>query len=780
MKTRVLLNILIAVVLIIVTAEYSGERLGIVETLEKQSYDWRLRRGINTGNKVKDIVIADIDQDSFRELGDWPWSRDIYAKLVHNLFDDYGARLVVFTLPHPDPDDGEIRVLEKIKNNIESENFDGKDKFSFGGGDWGKSNSELSQSLDRLREELNYDKHFADAIRNRNVVLGYDFTVVGRALGDLPNTSRFVLGDGQEIEKVVLDSASRQWLFRRGFLGNLRQLMLATRGMAGHVTMEADTDSVIRRVPIFIKHAGGYYDSLPIAVLRKYSGYDNRMPLQADIAPVRSLLSIGHEISAVNLGQFRIPIDVGGHVYLRYLGGGGHSANFLTNKNAVFQYIPVSDIVNKRITSGQLAGKVVLVGSSAGLLRDLYPTPVNPLMPKVELMATLLNNIINGEVLYRSADAWFYEILVLAAVLAILSLVFVLFGPLPSFFILLVVIFGHVLFVLNSWDDNKVLAMTPMLLSAAGLFFFNAIAGFIFEWRSSRRLRDTFSQYVPPEFAKRMGHSGRKVNLEGELRELSVLFSDVRNFTTISEDLTPRDLTLLMNRMLTALSEAIHRHTGTVDKYIGDAVMAFWNAPLEDKEHAQNSVLAALDMQKTIVALSAEMVSEGHREMVLGVGIATGDANVGNMGSTLRMTYTAIGDTVNIASRLEGLTKFYKVPVLVSEATCNQCDKQLIFFRTVDMVRVKGREQPLRIYEPMGLAHLLDPGTIARLEKFEEMQAAYILGNFNDALDMLKEYQRELGDEEDNLAIIYEERLSELVAKPVPDSWDGVFTHSVK
>jgi adenylate cyclase len=330
---------------------------------------------------------------------------------------------------------------------------------------------------------------------------------------------------------------------------------------------------------------------------------------------------------------------------------------------------------------------------------------------------------------------------------------------------------------LDQWDSaNLIVSLVPALLAVAGLYMVNTVVGFVAEWRASNHLRNTFSQYVPPEFAKRMSESGQKVNLEGEMRELSVLFSDIRNFTGIAENLSPKELTLLMNDMLTAQSEVIHKHSGTVDKYIGDAVMAFWNAPLADSKHAVNAVLAALDMQAAIRQLSEQIQSEGRPPMRLGVGIATGETNVGNMGSKLRMTYTAIGDNVNIASRVEGLTKFYRVPVLVADGTREQCQDSDIIFRVVDMVRVKGRERPLTLYQPMGAGQTITPATQERVKACEQIWKLYLAGNFAEALNALsriKDWQK------DGLLAVYEERLQTLVKNP-PEQWDGVFTHMEK
>ena len=627
-----------------------------------------------------------------------------------------------------------------------------------------------------LRRQFSYDDQFADVIREKPVILGYFFSD-GRVQGALPKYRSFVKPDGGAQPSGILQLATRGWRFERGYTGNLRPLLLAAQEIAGHANFDLDDDGVVRSAPIFVRHAGRYYASLPLVMLSQYRYYAHDAPLPAKIDSITSLAGVRYGIHGFELGGREFLLNENGRANIRFLGEGGKSGDFRSSRKAVFPYVPMIEVVEGSADRADFDGKIVLIGSSSPQLGDIHTTPVNAAMPGAELVATMLSNLMKQNYLTRAPGAKTNELLVLAGVLAFFSILFVLVGPLWSGLAAALAAGAHFYYVLDQWDSaNLIVSLVPALLAVAGLYMVNTVVGFVAEWRASNHLRNTFSQYVPPEFAKRMSESGQKVNLEGEMRELSVLFSDIRNFTGIAENLSPKDLTLLMNEMLTAQSEVIHNHSGTVDKYIGDAVMAFWNAPLADPKHAVNAVLAALDMQAAIRQLSEQIQSEGMPPMRLGVGIATGETNVGNMGSKLRMTYTAIGDNVNIASRVEGLTKFYRVPVLVADGTREQCQNSDIIFRVVDMVRVKGRERPLTLYQPMGVGQTITPATQERVKACEQIWKLYLAGNFAEALNALtriKDWQK------DGLLAVYEERLQTLVKNP-PEQWDGVFTHMEK
>ena len=744
MKFRLILNLAVAALLVAATAEYNGRALGVVAALERDAYDFRMRRGAEVAEKQDAVVIVDIDRDSLRELGAWPWRRDRFVELSERLLGQYRVRMVAFAMPFSSPDDLALKTLE-----------DARDKLGL------RNNARLGE----IMKNADYDGRFAAAVRGKPVALGYVFDESARAEAGLPRPSQLFSVDNpaKAADSRTVKRAAREWPFRRGYSGNRPELIRGALG-AGHLTFFNDDDGLVRRAPLMVRHGGGYYESFPLLALRHYQNPEQPQAVQADPQEVGG----GWRISEFQVSRFSAPVDEESALLINYRGAGGPK-NYDEHPDAVFRYVSASEVIAGRAPVSHLEGKLAVVGSSSALLRDLHATPVNPAMPGAEVAAIQIANMLNGESLRPPPGGAFAETVGLLAAALLAAVAFVFVGPLISFVITAALCAGWVWMNLSQWEDNlTVYRFVPPLAVFAGLFVWSFIVGAIAQWRSSRRMQDTFGQYVPPELAKRMGKE--KVSMEGESRVISVLFSDVRDFTSISEQYDPKDLALLMNRMLTALTAAIHKRGGTVDKYIGDAVMAFWNAPLDDPDHARNAALASLDMQEAMRKLSTELAAEGRAPMRLGVGICAGEASVGNMGSELRMAYTAMGDTVNLASRLEGLTKQYGAAVLVSDSVREMCEGHVVF-RWIDDVRVKGREQPERIYEPLGDAALVSPEALRAAEVFHEMRRLYGEGDFAGSLRRLEKYE-ELSPG-DPVAEVYRGRLAALISSP-PAEWDGV------
>ena len=740
-----------ALLLVVLTADFGGQPLlNIVATLERQAVDWRLARGAEESRKNNDIVIVDIDRDSLKEIGGWPWPRDRMARILDQLFDKYRVRAAAFTFGFPSPDEDGLAVFEEVRDAV--------------GEDGGFA---MQSRLRELRRKFDYDAVLAESLDGRQALLGYAFDDSARVEGALPPPVEFYNESQGRISDSQIADGGEDWVFYRGYAGNLPPLLAKAAG-AGYANFPADSDGLVRRAPLLARYAKRNYESLALALIRRA---DN--PGQ-----IRQILTEdGENIELIFAGRHEMPVSRGGEMHLNFLGAGGPTADFENARDAVFRYISARDVMNGNARPNDLRDKIVLIGSSAEALRDIYSTPLNSAMPGAELLATQLANIMDGEALRRtfSSDVW--AILALTAIALLVAAVSAPLGPVFSFLLIAALCAASVYVNLSFWDDRmQIVNFISPLLVLIGLFLWNAISGFVFEWRASRNLQSTFGQYVPPELAKQMGQK-QSLSLEGESREISVLFSDVRNFTSISETFSPQDLTKLMNRMLTALSRAIHDNGGTVDKFIGDAVMAFWNAPLDDENHAAHAVQSAIAMQKAMQELSAQLEKEGHPPMRLGVGVCSGEANVGNMGSELRLAYTAMGDTVNVASRVEGLTKYYKVGILITESTYKMCEGSGIAFRIVDSVRVKGRAQALTIYEPIGDEHLLSSERRDTLTAFEKMRGEYVRGDFAAARDSLSRYRTMAP--EDGLGEVYEERISHFIQNP-PAEWDGVTNYETK
>jgi len=331
---------------------------------------------------------------------------------------------------------------------------------------------------------------------------------------------------------------------------------------------------------------------------------------------------------------------------------------------------------------------------------------------------------------------------------------------------------------LNMWMWTSLNLVVPM----ASLLGYTLIAallqinyGFFIESRNKRHLSRIFGQYIPPSLVEEMDESGEEVNLEGESRNMSVLFSDVRGFTTISERLDARELTQLMNEFLTPITRVIQNHRGTIDKYMGDAVMAFWGAPLTDEQHARHAVEAGLKMIEAVGDLRETFENKGWPPIAVGVGVASGEMNVGNMGSEFRIAYTVMGDVVNLGSRLEGLTKQYGVDMIVNDGTVALLPE--IAFRELDLVRVKGKNEPVAIFEPLGLADALAEEKTRDLTEFSNAIVAYRRKDWDTAQDLLTKLKRQ---RDELLYNVYLDRIEQFRREPPPANWDGVFEHLTK
>jgi adenylate cyclase len=329
----------------------------------------------------------------------------------------------------------------------------------------------------------------------------------------------------------------------------------------------------------------------------------------------------------------------------------------------------------------------------------------------------------------------------------------------------------------SMWEyGNIALPMAGGLMMVFALFALNMTYGYFTTERTKRKITNLFGQYVPSEVVDEMSKNPEQVSMEGESREMTILFSDVRGFTTISEGLEPKELAQLMNEFLTPLSRVVYSHRGTIDKYMGDCIMAFWGAPLPDTHHAYNAILSGLEMQRTLRELQPHFKQRGWPEIHIGVGINTGRVNVGNMGSEVRVAYTVMGDAVNLASRLEGITKEYGAQVLVGESTKAAVPE--FVYREIDLVRVKGKDRPVAIFEPLGLVGEVAQTVLDETELFRQALRLYRKQEWDQAeLQLLSLLKLAAGT---RLYEVYAERIAYYRNNPPGENWDGVFVFKTK
>lgn len=741
-KHALLIALGMAVVLLFLGDAAKFYRLGFVQYVDAKLYDYRLRLTMpKTGDDR--IVILDIDEKSLKEEGRWPWSRDKMAILMDKLFEHYGVAVVGFDVVFAEKDDSSgLKVLQELGHNQL------------------KGVAQFQSVLARIEPQLEYDRRFADKIRQRNVVLGYYFSNSERGAeksfsGMLPEPV-FTAGTfkGRPIAFTRWDS----------YGANLPELQ-SSAVSAGHFNPLIDFDGVVRRIPMIVEHNGAYYESLSLAVVRAVLGMPKLSP---GYATDKDKNYGGLEWLTLESaqGNLRIPVDAEVSSLVSFRGESG-----------TFRYISMSDALHGRAPRADLQNKIVLVGTTAPGLRDMRSTPVGEVYPGVEAHASMISGILDQDVKQNPSYVLGANVLLLlfigVALAILLSILSPVYGTLLSAGMLLleVVISGAV------WQyGNLALPLAGGLIMILALFALNMTFGYFTTERTKRQITGLFGQYVPSEVVDEMSKNPEQVSMEGESREMSILFSDVRGFTTISEGLEPRELSLLMNEFLTPLSRVIYSHRGTIDKYMGDCIMAFWGAPLPDARHAYQSVLSGLEMQRKLSALQPHFKERGWPEIHIGVGINTGRVSVGNMGSEVRVAYTVMGDAVNLASRLEGITKEYGAGVVVGESTREQAPE--FVYRELDMVRVKGKDKPVAIFEPLGLVGEAGQALLEEIKLFQQALRLYRKQDWDRAeLQLFNLLKISPGS---RLYEVYSERVVYYRNNPPGEKWDGVFVFKTK
>jgi adenylate cyclase len=694
------------------------------------------------------VVIVDIDSRSLTEIGRFPWSRNILAKLVDQLTGHYKAGAVGFDISFPEPDKSSgYEVLEQLALR-ELKDVPG-----------------LRRQLGELKPTLDYDGQFARSLAGQPVVLGYN--VADKHIkGVLPKPA-FTVEDLNGRELAAYQST--------GYEANIERLQSAARG-AGIFNVEADADGVVRSVSLLQRIGNGYYPTLSLATAATFLKARAVRPFfgeTADTLSASQLESGGVDYLSLLLpaGQRLIPVGYGMTTIVQYRGRGGPTGG-------AFRYVSAADVLAGTVPRQVLENAIVLVGTTASGLVDLRATPVNSEYPGVEVHANVIKSILDGR--FKGRPYYASAIEMLQVLVAGLVLTFGLALLAPVYEVLLAACVFAAAAGFNYYmysQQDLVLNLFTCLLLVATLFVLNLAWGYFFEFRKGRALVSRFGEYVAPELVARMAENPAAYNMDGESRELTVMFVDVRGFTTISEGLSPKELREYINLYLTAMSEDIRAsHQGTLDKYIGDAVMAFWGAPVAFADHASRAVATSLLMQRSAARLNGEFQARGWPELKIGIGLNSGLMHVGDMGSKIRRAYTVMGDAVNLGSRLEGITKVYGVGIAVGQATRFAAPE--FAYRELDLVRVKGKHEPVAIFEPVGRATEVDAGTIAEIGEWEQALALVRAQRWDEAgarIQALQEQHPKRG-----LYALYLQRIAHYRAQPPGAGWDGVTTFDTK
>jgi adenylate cyclase len=685
------------------------------------------------------IVILDIDEKSLQEIGRWPWPRDTMARLVNKLFDQYQVGIIGFDVVFAESDySSGIRALDDLAK---------KELRQVAG---------FQDLYQKMRPGLDNDGLFARAIAGKPVVLGYYLNSEkdAKRIAAIPEP---VLPKGTFAGRAV---GVTTW---EGYGGNIPEILSSARS-AGHFNPYVDDDGVIRRVPMIVQLDGAYYESLSLAMVRTLLSLQNkegRIPaIEPGFAPER-FVSRGYAgLEWIKVGPATIPVDEEVTTLVPYRGAKGS-----------FPYISLADVAFDRVAPERLRGKLAIVGTTAPGLLDLRSTPVGNVYPGVEIHANLVAGMIDNKIKQKPPYMIGAEVVLL--VIGGVALAF-LVPMLSALWATVAAVAGFALIVLINlgiWSGaGMVLPLAASVLMIGMVYTMNMAYGYFVESRSKRQFTELFGQYVPPELVDEMARDPEKYTMEPKAADLTILFSDVRGFTSISEMLSPEDLKEYINEYLTAMSGIIRHHRGTLDKYIGDAVMAFWGAPVADADHARQGVITAIEMQRECVKLREKFRARGWPEFNIGVGLNSGPVRVGDMGSKVRKAYTAMGDAVNLSSRLEGRTKFYGVGILVGEATKNLVPD--VVYRELDLIKVKGKDTAVRVFEPIGLESEVDRKTQDEIKLWHQTLRAFRQQQWDQVEVNLINLQRMNPGSE--LYKLYADDAARYRRNPPPAGWEGV------
>lgn len=692
------------------------------------------------------IVIVDIDEASLahKDLGQWPWSRNKLALLINQL-KSFRASVIVFDMVFAESDrTSPSRVLALL----------------------GKGSDDLQNIKNMLVNFPDNDQIFADAIRKAgNVVTGISFSNDDMTLKSPHKTINII---GNDVAAHITN--------RVGATANLKKISKHAAGNGGF-SVSPDVDGIIRRVPMLIAHTKHgdsiirIYPSLSLEAIR----VQHHLPAEIHV----QMLEVNSEIFGVEGVQFRkgsklIPTNDKGEFLIHFA---AHKKEW---------YISALKVFDGSVDPNKIKGKIVLIGTSAVGLRDIRSTPLAPFRPGVEVHLNIIDQILQGRFLYRSRGAKVGEAVVIIGVGLMIILLSPFVGSIVQLFVVVSIITSGLFAGLYAYTEYGLLidVLYPSIALTL-IFIVSTLLTYIRTETERKQVRQAFGLYISPDFMEELTSNPDKLVLGGEVRELSVMFTDIRSFTTISEHLSPEALIQLMNDFLTPMSDLVMSHRGTIDKYMGDAMMAFWNAPLDDDEHARHACQAALKMNEALTPINEQLKIQAEAEqrkpllLQAGIGINTGPTSVGNMGSKQRFAYSALGDTVNLASRLEGQTKSYGINILIGEKT----HKQVSDFATLelDLLQVKGRTAPERVFT------LLGDEVFAAEESFKSWQkahnamiASYRAKDFAGAANHITECKKLSGEQITAFYELYENRIIAFRTTPPPEDWGGVFVATSK
>ncbi len=719
--------------------------IAFLRYMELRTYDLRMvYRGERTIGKETAVVA--IDEKSLTELGRWPWSRATMAELL-NAVKAEGVKAIGFDIIFSESEDNPgIKALKDISDQLAKQKL---------------LNNSLQEMIREKKRQLDTDALLADAIGAAgNVTLGYLFYFSSSEVRHLSE---------EEISRNAENIASGQYgvvqyrrapepgnLFEaRAPLANVGELSSRAEN-CGFFNAFPDNDGTIRWSPLVIAFRDKYYSSLAVSLLMQYLDWpDLRLKLD----------SFG--VSGITIGDRLIPTDHQGRMLINYLG----------QDNVVPHYSAV-DVIRGRIPPGELKDRMVIIGATAIGIYDLRVTPFSPVSAGVNIHATVVDNILRRSFIVQSFWTSLIDILAIILLGLVTGLFVSRLRAVPAFGLtagltISFILVNYFIFSRLSIWLNLVYPLLSILFSYMGITVYKFLA----EEKEKKKIRSAFQYYLTSSVINEMLKDPSKLRLGGEKKELTVLFSDIRGFTSVSEVLTPEELVHLLNEYLTAMTDLVFKYDGLLDKYMGDAIMAVYGAPLDQPDHPARACNTALEMLSVLDVLREKWRQEGRPDLDIGIGISSGPMVVGNMGSRMRFDYTVMGDMVNLGSRLEGLNKVYGTRIIVSQYSRELVLNQFVL-RELDLVRVKGKAIPVKIYELCGTQSDTDKDTRKFISLFEDALARYRNSIWDEALRLFQEAL--VIRPNDGPTMLYLARVEQLKIHPPAPDWDGVFTMESK
>ncbi len=721
-----------------------GVGIPFFQIMELKAFDFHfLSRGVI--EPTGEVVIIAIDEKSIDKFGRWPWQRKRIAELIDKL-NEYEAKVVAFDIVFSEPDESSgINVVKDLKGKLKNKSRD------------------VVSTIELVEREADNDKRLAEALRkNPSIIIGYYFFTSRdeikhivkneETIGDKSlyiNSSKFT-----SIRNIEKDAPMPELLTAVGVEENIPVISEAA-GDFGYFNIVPDSDGTVRWVPLALSHGENVYPHLSLEAVRKYA---DSPPLFLNVA--------GYGVDSISIGNETIPTDEKGRLLINFRG-----------PQKTFPHYSFSDVVDGVVPVDDLKDKIVLVGATATGIYDMRVMPYEGTFPGVEIHANIIDNILQGDFIHRPEWILVFDLLAILLLGISLSVLIPRIRSVYAAILTISLIVFYIIannYIFNEWNMwlTEVYPIFTIILTSGGVTIFQ----FMTEEREKRKIGKAFSHYVSPSLMNEILKDPKKLVLGGEEKRLTVLFSDIRGFTTVSEGLKPQVLVKLINDYLTPMTDIILKNGGTIDKYMGDAIMSFWGAPVWQEDHHIRACRTALEMLKKLGELQAIWEKSGIPKLEIGIGLSTGKVTVGNMGSTTRFDYTVMGDTVNLGSRLEGLNKEYGTYAIVPKYTYEDVKTEFIF-RQLDWVKVKGKDRPIKIYELMGEKN--DGGGLKEVaEMFEAGLKSYMEREWDEAEGHLQSVLKLRPDDRPSRVFLL--RIEMLRKTELPLDWDGVFVMTKK